>query len=353
MTVAMPGLMVMQAAAREPERIESIVALSACVVGLPRLTRHTFVSSIAPHLWKSGSGYPIPTARRGVLMNRALAMLAVLLFPLIGAAQEIGTFTLAEGSPRLIRGATVLRVSEGVRVQNGDILETSAPGFVQAEFANGSIVAIGPSTRVLIHSAASKSADVILMSGWLKGETASGAAGYRFSSSLLSATAKAGTVILHAEPADVGLYVESGTATVNEAGGHPIAAKAGQFFTRHGAKFAVTSRPDGPFLESMPQPFRDTLPSRESHFAGKKPIEPKHDHDVTYAEAEPWLKMGAWRKSFEERFQPRLKDAEFRKAVESHIAEYPEWNRILHPEKYPQDSPSAPADNSKPPSGRY
>jgi hypothetical protein len=63
--------------------------------------------------------------------------------------------------------------------------------------------------------------------------------------------------------------------------------------------------------------------------------------------------MGAWRKSFEERFQPRLKDAEFRKAVESHIAEFPEWDRILHPEKYPQNSPSAPADNSKPPSGRY
>ena len=221
-------------------------------------------------------------------MNRALAMLVVLLFPLIGAAQETGTFTLAEGSPRLIRGATVLRVSEGVRFQNGDILETSTPGFVQAEFANGSIVAIGPSTRVLIHSAIAKGADVLLVSGWLKGETPANASGYHFSSSLLSATAKAGTVILHAEPADVGLYVESGTATVNEAGGHPIAAKAGQFFTRHGAKFAVTSRPDGPFLESMPQPFRDTLPSRESHFAGKKPIEPKHDHDVTYAEAEPW-----------------------------------------------------------------
>jgi hypothetical protein len=286
-------------------------------------------------------------------MNRALAILALLLLPLIGAAQEIGTFTLVEGSPRLIRGATVLRASEGVRFHSGDILETSAPGFVQAEFAGGSIVAIGPSTRVLFHSAAAKGADVLLMSGWLKGEIPSNAAGYRFSSSLLSATAKAGTVILHAEPADAGLYIESGTATVNEAGGHPTAAKAGQFFMRHGAKLTVTTRPDGAFLQAMPQPFRDTLPSRESHFAGKKPVEAKHDHDVTYAEAEPWLKMAAWRRSFEERFQPRLKDAEFRKAVESHIAEYPEWDRILHPDKYPQNSPSAPADNSKPPSGRY
>lgn len=286
-------------------------------------------------------------------MNRALAVLAPLLLPLIGAAQEIGTFTLVEGSPRVIRGATVLRASEGVRFQNGDILEISAPGFAQAEFTGGSIVAIGPSTRVLIHSAAGKGADLVLMNGWLKGENPGNAGGYHFASALLSATAKAGTVILHAAPANVELYVESGAATVSEAGGHPIAAKAGQFFTRRGPKLAVAFRPDDPFLEAMPKPFRDTLPSRESHFAGKKPIEPKHDHDVTYAEVEPWLKMGAWRRSFEERFQPRLKDAEFRRAVESHIAEYPEWDRILHPEKYQQNSPSAPADNPKPPSGRY
>ena len=286
-------------------------------------------------------------------MNRALALLALFLLPLAGAAQELGTFTLVEGSPRLIRGTTVLRASEGVRFQNNDIVETASPGFVQAEFPGGSIIAIGPSTRVLIHSAAGKSADLVLMSGWLKGENPSDAGGYHFSSSPLGAASKAGAVILHTAVAEGELYVESGTATVTEAGGHPVAAKAGQFFTRRSGKFAVNTRPDGPFLQGMPQPFRDTLPSRQSHFAGKKPAEPNHDHDVTYAEVEPWLKMGAWRRSFEERFQPRLKDAEFRKAVESHIAEYPEWDRVLHPEKYPENSPTGPADNSKPPSGRY
>ena len=183
-------------------------------------------------------------------MNRAVATMALLLLPLIGAAQELGTFTLVEGSPRLIRGATVLRASEGVRFQNGDILETSAPGFVQAEFTGGSIVAIGPSTRVFIR----KGADLTLMSGWLKGENPSNAGGYHFSSSLLAATSKAGTVILHIAPADGEMYVESGTATVSEAGGHPTAAKGGQFFTRRGTKFAVTSRPDGPFRAAHEPP---------------------------------------------------------------------------------------------------
>ncbi|HMK22173.1 MAG TPA: hypothetical protein VK466_07540, partial [Terriglobales bacterium] len=133
-----------------------------------------------------------------------------------------------------------------------------------------------------------------------------------------------------------------------------INAKVGQFLTRRSGKnVAVAPRPDGVFVDAMPRPFRDTLPSRISRFAGKKPPEPKMDHEISYAEAEPWLKLGrGWRRSFSERFQPRLKDAEFRKSVEQHIAEYPEWDRVLHPEKY-QNSPTAPSAASTPPPGSY
>ena len=63
------------------------------------------------------------------------------------------------------------------------------------------------------------------------------------------------------------------------------------------------------------------------------------EQEVTYAEAEPWL-AGPYRRIVPEAFQPRLKDREFRAAVEAHIARYPEWDRILHPEKY---LPKAPA----------
>ncbi len=50
---------------------------------------------------------------------------------------------------------------------------------------------------------------------------------------------------------------------------------------------------------------------------------------------------GPYRKLFLKRFQPRLKDREFRAAVEAHIARYPEWDRVLHPEKY---LPKVPAE---------
>jgi hypothetical protein len=286
-------------------------------------------------------------------MNRAFIVLALLLLPSLGAAQEIGTLTLVEGSPRVIRGTTVLRGSEGMRFQTGDIIECSAPGFVQAEFPGGSVVALGPSTRVWIRTAGGKGTELVLMSGWLKGENPSSGGGYRYVSPLLTTTTRNGSLILHAATGTADLFVESGSALVGDVAGRGQAAKAGQFFTRHATKnVAVSSRPDAAFLETMPRPFRDTLPSRLSHFAGKRAVEPQRDHDVTYAEVEPWLKIGPGRRSFEERFQPRLKDAEFRKAVEPHLAEYPEWDRVLHPEKYQQNSPNAPAETAKTPSGR-
>jgi hypothetical protein len=283
-------------------------------------------------------------------MHRALLVFLLWLLPTAARAEELGTFTMLEGSVRVIRGTAVLRAVEGMRFENGDIVETGSPAFVQAEFAAGTIAAIGPSTRVWVH----KSGEMMLMSGWLKGESGQGGGGYRYVSPLLTASSKSGAVILHAAPGLAELFVESGTANVEGGeGSHVIAAKSGQFLTHHASKtVAVNPRPDAAFVDGMPRPFRDTLPSRLPHFAGKKPAEPRHDHDVTYAEIEPWMKFGrSWRRSLEERFQPRLKDAEFRKEVEQHISDYPEWDRVLHPEKY-QNSPSAPAGTTTSPPGR-
>jgi hypothetical protein len=43
-----------------------------------------------------------------------------------------------------------------------------------------------------------------------------------------------------------------------------------------------------------------------------------------------------------DRFAPRLKDPEFRKQLEAHLTQYPEWDPILHPEKHPPENAPAP-----------
>jgi hypothetical protein len=59
------------------------------------------------------------------------------------------------------------------------------------------------------------------------------------------------------------------------------------------------------------------------------------DHDITYAEAEPWL-AGRDRPVFEKRFATRLRDPAFRSAVLPNLARYPLWDRQLNPTSTPR-----------------
>ncbi|MFI5110147.1 MAG: hypothetical protein ACHP78_15080 [Terriglobales bacterium] len=281
-------------------------------------------------------------------MNAVLTLLLLCLVqPLAVAAQEIGTLTLVEGPLHVIRGTTVLHGAEGVKLHQGDIIESSNPGFAQLELRGGVVVALGPSTRVFFVSHAAKNTEMFVLGGWLKGEIGPNAGTYRYASPFLAATTTDGTVVLHVLGDGADIFVESGSAGISKVSpegnmGIAGAARAGQFFSRHaGQGINISPRPSSAFVESMPRPFRDTLPSRLSRVSGKPP-EPRRDHEVTYSEIQSWLTIGqSWRKGFMERFQPRLKDAEFRKALESHLKDHPEWDPILHPENHPKTAPAA------------
>jgi hypothetical protein len=288
-----------------------------------------------------------------VHMNTFSIALALWLLPLPAAVQGSGSVTLLEGPLRVIRGVSVLKGVEGMRLRQGDILESSANGFAQLEFAGGGVVALGPATHVLVYRQSgekTQQTELVLLDGWLKGESAATAGTYRYATPIVAALTGNGTVLMHNYEGVCDVFVESGSATIGEMGGDggvraPTPAKAGQFFSRHAGKtISATARPNAAFLEAMPHPFRDTLPSRLARFAGKN-IEPKPDHAVSYADVQMWLKMPpGWRRGFVERFSSRLKDPEFRKQVEAHVAEHPEWDKALHPEKQPEEK-SAPVSN--------
>ena len=299
-------------------------------------------------------------------MNPLFALLLVLLLSLSGATQEIGTLTFREGALRVIRGSAVMQGTEGLRLNRGDIIESSEAGFAQLEFSGGTIVALGPSSGLFLFShpagragdktVGKSDAELVLLRGWLKGETASNRT-YRYLTPQLAATTKDGTIVLHGAAEAVEVYVESGSAGIDEVSpkgnlSRSSNAKSGQFFSRHGGKSVTAyARPDSTFVGSMPPAFRDTLPSRLSRFSGTPP-QPKADHEVSYSEIEMWLAIApAWRRGFVERFRPRLKDAAFRRALEDHLDSLPEWDPVLHPEKY-KNAPST-NDKAESPPGRY
>ena len=285
----------------------------------------------------------------------ASLLLLSLLQPL-ALAQEIATLTLVEGSLRVIRGTAAMQGGEGVRLHGGDILETSPSGFAQVEFVGGTVAALGPSTRVyLLHSAGSGSkrgdaSELVLLSGWLKGETGPNAGAYCYASPQLAATTRGGTVVMHVEGTGADVYVESGAAVIAKVSpegrlAQPDEVKGGTFLSRRAGKGVGSNpRPDAAFVDGMPRPFRDTLPSRLARFP--KPAAPKRDHEVSYSEIQPWLTMPvAWRRGFVERFQPRLHDGEFRKELEAHVKDHPEWDPILHPENHSKTAPATAEDS--------
>jgi hypothetical protein len=232
-------------------------------------------------------------------------------------------------------------------IRQGDILESSAGAFVQLEFANGPIVALGPSSRMYIlqqtvgetGSAQSVALDLVMLSGWFKSESTSDMRSYRYRSPMLAVTTTNGTVVVRSSLKDCDIFLESGSASLGEVSQNgssrrSITSKAGQFFSRQrGAEITNLPRPSPAFLESMPPQFRDTLPTRLAHFAGKS-VEPEAEHPVSYEEIARWLTMPfTWRRGFAERFAPRLSDPEFRKQIERHVNDFPEWDAILHPKK--------------------
>ena len=94
----------------------------------------------------------------------------------------------------------------------------------------------------------------------------------------------------------------------------------------------------------MPRLYIDALPTLAARYKTAPAL--IVDHEITYAEAAPWL-AGRDRAAFERRFASRLRDPAFRRAVEPDIARYPSWDRMLHPEKYAPKPETSPATKAR------
>jgi hypothetical protein len=276
-------------------------------------------------------------------MRAAFVHIVLLLFSSASlVAQAIGTITLVESELHVIRGATVFVGMQGARINRGDMFETGARGVTQLEFGTGTVIALGPSSRLLLFNYSGSQAEFVLLSGWLKGEIDPKSGSYQFDTPLLAGMTKQGNLVVHSGQDSSDIFVESGAASLGQVTAAGSAsqlrpAKAGDFFTRQAGKnLTPAARPSAAFVDAMPMPFRDTLPPHP--LKGKAP-ELSHGHEIDYAQLRPWLMMPSrWRKELVPRFESRLRDPAFREQLAAHLQEYPEWDPVLHPEKYPNKS---------------
>jgi hypothetical protein len=185
-------------------------------------------------------------------------------------------------------------------------------------------------------------AEVAVLSGWFKfaQKASTPPMTYRFAAPYASITTQGATAVVHAANPSAEVFVESGSIKLvdTEAKGAPgtqVVVKAGEFARlQPGQPAGISPRPHPDFVSAMPRGFRDPLPAIADKYKDQV-IEPKREHDVSYAEVEDWLKAGfPVRKGFVKRFQSRAQDAEFRSALIRNLREHPEWDRTLFPQKY-------------------
>lgn len=265
--------------------------------------------------------------------------------------QTVGTLTAVDGSLQLVRGSTTYAAARGVALLDGDMLAVGPKGQAQIEFGDGAILNLTRGSRAFLMGPQrpGKEIAVALQSGWAKFTWLKAAKGKPYSYIMplarLGAARATGVLRMGADSSEV--FIESGAARLVELSrvGSPASGRdlrGGDFAVRsEAAALTVSPRPSPEFIKAMPAYFRDDLPVFLPRVRDRN-IEPAREHEATYAEVEPWLKASMpIRRHLAERFRSRAKDPQFRDKLIENLASHPEWDRILFPEKYEEESEKA------------
>jgi len=274
--------------------------------------------------------------------SRFIVAFLLVLFAASAAAAEAGIYTMVDGDVRVLRETAWYRLVPGARARDGDIVDAiNEYSQVQLEWTGGGVMNLqGPA---LVHTGAvvaadnkSGAAELLVRRGWIKAAAGKRAMRLRLPNATLDFVGA--IVVARGDAEHSELFVESGSAKFAPVAARgkaqaPLDAKSGEYLERVGDRAAVAQpRPPQAFVAALPRQFRDALPALAANFAEEPEL--VRGREITLAEAEPWLAPGASRRTFVRRFTPRLSDPAFRAGVNARITAYPEWDRILYPEKY-------------------
>lgn len=289
------------------------------------------------------------------MWRRLLATALLALGTAARAAEPLGVTTILEGEALLLRGSEAFALAEGVRLAAGDIVATSGQSrLVRLELGSGAIVDLGPASRLqlaprLAGDRRRRAAPLYLLQGWAKLGSAKGAlaAAPLLATPSLDLSGLRASVVLAIEGDASFVFAESGDQVLAERRGGrsaaPLTLRSGQFYTRRGdEKAEIVARPSPAFLQRVPRPFLDTLPPLAQRFKGTD-VAPKPLGPVAWDDAQPWVDAERdLRRGFVSRWRSRSRDAEFRRGLLGNERAHPEWDPVLHPEKYLPKPASAP-----------
>lgn len=284
-------------------------------------------------------------------MNRLLALLgacAICWLTSPGQAmarQPVALITIQSVPANVIREAARFDGAEGLPLQAEDIVETMPfASLTRLEFKDGTIVDLAPDTRVLVapqwpRTESGASPHVYLLGGWAKVSAGKGTAGAKavVASPHADVASVARGLVMHVQGGELAMFAESGAVSgwvARELGQRAsFALDPGAFLSRDAdGRAEPRPRPLPAFIQAVPRPFRDTLPSRAARFEGKDVV-PGPGSRLNYADVESWLNAEPRvRTRFVQRWRPLMQDAAFRRALAAQLSLHPEWRPVLFPD---------------------
>jgi len=270
------------------------------------------------------------------------------------AAEPPAVVTLLEGQAALLRGTVRYALTEGVRLQTGDIVELGDKGAAEMEFADQCILSLGPKARFYIGALVPRSAktggisDLYLMQGWAKLSSGKAAAPVRMTTPVFGLGTADATAVISVADSEGAMFVEVGEVRVAEgfvkaSPTSPVRVRGGEFLSRKvDQRSTVAARPAPTFVAAMPKAYMDNLPSRLGKYKDRE-VSPRATGELAYTDVEMWLKAPLEiRRPIMQRFVPKANDPAFRQALVANLKSHPEWDPILFPEKYKPKEPPEP-----------
>jgi hypothetical protein len=258
----------------------------------------------------------------------------VLLAALSSPARAAWTLVSADSTVTVVRATNVFALGAGESLRADDLILSSQQGLMQMQDDDGTLVALGAQSRVMLQA----DGHIALLRGWMKIAYACKVASCpqriveteRGAIRLSTGTSAAAIVATPDDTGDIAVFSESGVQTL--ALKPPLTINAGSFAKLSGSAPAdILQRPSSAFLAAMPAAFRDALQplaiDASPSSAALKPLRP-----ITYDDIAPWLTSTVpARKRFAARFHTRLADSAFRASIESHLNALPDWRVFLYP----------------------
>ncbi|NRF68093.1 hypothetical protein HLB44_13960 [Aquincola sp. S2] len=281
-----------------------------------------------------------------------MTVLALVAAAPLQAADAPALVTIVEGAGLVIEGARSVAAAPGLKLNAATIIDTTpATALLRIEFADGSLLDLGPDTRVMLQppglaGGGPRGPAYYLLQGWAKHTSGGGGKAGGQLAFAAEVQQPSGVTVSRVSGEALQLFVETGALQLQERRIKPasaLALKAGEFYQRDGAdKGQVSPRPAPGFLQSVPKGFRDTIPPRAAQLKGRPP-EPQTQPWPGYAALKAWLSAEpVIRREFPRRFAVPARDAAFRDGLVKNLASHPEWEPVLFPPK-PASAPSSPS----------